>query len=204
MKVTRGIGMVEILVTMFILSIGLLGVASLQLVGSFTNAEALSRTQAEFVAEQVTERLHAASAINSQAQGIVLDDEYFSADNYNFGNLSEGSCTSTEPFKCYCEEIPTSVVPDCESNECSASQIAIYDTWALSCAAVQANPQTQLSLSCSDTDTTDLYTCTPGSTIQVQLKWPLRAQQNDDVNSDTRCEQETGQAYACVTKVVVL
>ena len=41
----QGVGMIEVLVTLFIVSVGLLGVAYLQIVGSFTNSEALSRSQ---------------------------------------------------------------------------------------------------------------------------------------------------------------
>ena len=42
----NGVGMVEILVTLFILTVGLLGVASLQFVSAFSNADALHRSQA--------------------------------------------------------------------------------------------------------------------------------------------------------------
>ena len=49
----HGLGMVEVMVTLFILSIGLLGVAYLQFVGSYTNSEALSRSQSVLVAQQL-------------------------------------------------------------------------------------------------------------------------------------------------------
>ena len=54
-------GMVEILVTLFILTVGLLGVASLQFVSAFSNADALHRSQAVLVAQQFSERLRAAA-----------------------------------------------------------------------------------------------------------------------------------------------
>ena len=44
-----GVGFIEVLITLFVLAIGLLGVASLQFVGSFANRDAISRTQSELV-----------------------------------------------------------------------------------------------------------------------------------------------------------
>ena len=49
----HGVGLIEILITLFILAVGLLGVAALQFTGSFANKDAISRTQAEMVAAQV-------------------------------------------------------------------------------------------------------------------------------------------------------
>jgi type IV pilus assembly protein PilV len=198
----QGVGMVEILVTLFVLTIGLLGVASLQFVGSFTNAEAMSRTQAEFVAQQVSERLHAAALMDTMAQGMLLDDGYFQAANYNFSSLTCAS--SADDYDCFCTSRPAEI-PDCEGGECSQTQMATYDAWVLSCSAIQANPQTELSVTCSDNDSVvDALACSPGSFIQIQLRWPLRTQRNTEIQTDARCQQATGQAYACVTKVMAL
>ena len=41
-----GAGLIEILITLFILAVGLLGVAALQFSGSFANKDAISRTPA--------------------------------------------------------------------------------------------------------------------------------------------------------------
>ncbi len=47
----KGVGMIEVLVTLFILSIGILGVASMQFVSSFSNSDALNRSQSVMVAQ---------------------------------------------------------------------------------------------------------------------------------------------------------
>ena len=60
-RAQTGVGLIEILITLFILAVGLLGVAALQFTGSFANKDAISRTQAEMVAAQVAERLRAAA-----------------------------------------------------------------------------------------------------------------------------------------------
>ena len=87
-KQHRGIGMIEVLVTLFILSVGLLGVASLQFIGSFSNADALSRTQAVSVAQQMSERLRASAVSSTVGDGMIVNDDYFNANLYNFANLS--------------------------------------------------------------------------------------------------------------------
>ena len=77
----QGVGLIEVLVTMFILAIGLLGVAALQFTGSFANKDAISRTQSEFVAAQVAERLRAAARVATVGDGIVVNNQYFNASN---------------------------------------------------------------------------------------------------------------------------
>ncbi|MEP4099540.1 type IV pilus modification protein PilV, partial [Paraglaciecola sp.] len=96
-----GLGMIEVLVTLFILSVGLLGVAYLQFVGSFTNSEALSRSQSVLVAQQLTERLRANATFSAVGNGLIVDNTYFDEDIYNFSTLS---CTSGLPHECYCLE----------------------------------------------------------------------------------------------------
>jgi type IV pilus assembly protein PilV len=201
----QGVGMIEVLITLFILSVGLLGVASLQLVGSFTNAEALSRTQAEFVAEQAVERLRAAAIIDTINDGELIHDEYFDPSNYNFNGLS---CSSSDRFTCHCDSRPESI-PDCEGAICSQAQMARFDAWALSCSAIQANPLTEIAISCADNGTVvDALACSPGSFIQVQLRWPLRVASGtgggEEVQTDDRCPTEDGQRFSCVTKVIAL
>ena len=69
-----GAGLIEILVTLFILAVGLLGVAALQFTGSFANRDAISRTQAEFVAAQVVERLRIAARPATVGDGMVVNN----------------------------------------------------------------------------------------------------------------------------------
>ena len=71
-RAQRGAGLIEILITLFILAVGLLGVAALQFTGSFANKDAISRTQAEMVAAQVAERLRAAARPATVGDGMVV------------------------------------------------------------------------------------------------------------------------------------
>ena len=158
----RGAGLVEILVTLFILAVGLLGVAALQFTGSFANRDAISRTQSEFVAAEVAERLRIAARPATAGDGMVVNNRYFNVENYNFSGLT---CSSGEnAYRCFCLSRPAAI-PNCETAACNEENMAKYDGWALSCAAVQTNPHTQLFVACTDNDNTDIYNCSAGSRV---------------------------------------
>ncbi|MCW8092924.1 prepilin-type N-terminal cleavage/methylation domain-containing protein [Alteromonas sp. ASW11-130] len=196
-----GVGLIEILITLVILAIGLLGVASLQFVGSFANKDAISRTQSELVAQQVAERLRAATRAPVVGDGLVVHNNYFSTDTYNFSTLS---CASgSHPYKCFCLTRPTDV-PNCEDGECNEAEMAEYDGWALSCSAVQTNPQTRLSVSCTDNKVGDVDVCSAGSRIQIMLQWPVSSSANRQYTLNSRCNPVSGDSFACVFKDITL
>ncbi len=59
MKSARGVGLIEVLIAMFVLAIGLLGVAGLQLVSMQNNNSALMRTQAAQLSYEIIDRIRA-------------------------------------------------------------------------------------------------------------------------------------------------
>jgi type IV pilus assembly protein PilV len=197
----RGAGLIEILVTLFILAVGLLGVAALQFTGSFANRDAISRTQSEFVAAEVAERLRIAARSATAGDGMVVNNRYFNAENYNFSGLTCNS--STNVYDCFCLTRPA-VIPNCETALCDEENMAKYDGWALSCAAVQTNPHTELSVTCKDNDITDIYDCSAGSRVDVLLRWPVSSSGNKIYALNTRCNPSEGDSYACVFKDITL
>ncbi len=201
MNTQRGVGLIEILITLFILAVGLLGVAALQFTGSLANKDAISRTQAEMVAAQVAERLRAAARPATVGDGMVVNNNYFSNNNYNFANLS---CTgSSHPYKCFCLSRPASV-PNCEGQTCDEQDMSAYDGWALSCSAVQTNPQTTISIGCDDNNTADIYSCSAGSRIEILLRWPVSSSGNQKYKLNNRCSPNDGDNSACVFKDITL
>lgn len=102
--VQRGLTMIEVLVALVILSVGVLGVAGLQGISKRTNHQALQRTQATHLADQIIERIRA----NPTA-----------AAKYNTGLSSPlgGGTISAEPS------------PKCGINTCTAEQLAAHDLW---------------------------------------------------------------------------
>ncbi len=190
-----GVGMIEILITLFILSIGLLGVASLQFISAFSNADAMSRSQAVMVAQQFSERLRANATMSSVSNGLVVDNTYFDSTIYNFNNLTCAS--SARDYQCFCQSLPADI-PDCRSGECSGAEFAIYDGYEVSCAAAATNPGTEVALSCEDNDTTDTDSCSPGSRHEILLSWPVESWQNQNRILNSACGGSSTDPKDCV------
>lgn len=197
----RGVGMIEILVTLFILSIGLLGVVYLQFVGSFTNSESLNRSQSVLVAQQMSERLRASATFSVSGDGLVVDNAYFNADLYNFKTLS---CTGGgQPYDCFCKTRPATI-PNCNDNVCSTAELAQFDAYELSCAAVISNPDVSISLTCEDNVVSDAQSCSVGSKHIVTLKWPVENWQNIDRTLNAKCNVDETSPHDCVSLDITL
>jgi type IV pilus assembly protein PilV len=72
LKQQSGLGLIEILITVLVLGIGILGVASTQVVSLQMNSQAQSRSQAVLLAEDILDRIRAnsdSSAAYALAQG---------------------------------------------------------------------------------------------------------------------------------------
>lgn len=202
-SLSRGLGMIEVLVTLFILSVGLLGVASLQFVGSFSNADALNRSQAVIIAQQFSERLRASSTISASGSGRVLNNNYFDQSLFNFSNLSCNSGVSAH--QCHCMQHPAAV-PDCQTGECSAANFASFDAYETSCAATSTNTDVQVSLSClKDNNVLDADSCSAGSIHRILLKWTVEDWQGISRKLNSACN-DSGQAQKqdCVILDVTL
>lgn len=197
----QGVGMIEVLVTLFIVSVGLLGVAYLQFVGSFTNSEALSRSQSVLVAQQLTERLRASAVFSPLGNGLVVHNDYFDEDLYNFSNMT---CSTGLPHACYCLERPVSI-PNCNDNVCTAAQLAAFDAYEVSCSAVAANPEIEVRLSCAaDNNAADANTCSVGSKHVVTLSWPVANWQNIERTLNANCNVDETVPHDCVSVDVTL
>jgi type IV pilus assembly protein PilV len=198
---SKGLGMIEVLVTLFILSVGLLGVASLQFIGSFANADALSRTQSVLVAQQMSERLRASALTSTVGDGMVVHNNYFDSDLYNFETLS---CVSgTQPYDCFCQQHPAAV-PNCQDNSCSAAQFAAFDAYEMSCAAVNTNPNITLELSCADNNLGDIDVCSVGSRHRIILAWPVESWQGNTRALNPECNANRVGEHDCVIVEVTL
>lgn len=103
----QGVSLIEVLVSLVILSLGVLAVVALQLVSKRNNADAGQRTIAAQLAYDMIERMRA----NSSPTILNL---------YLTGNspLGRGSRGATEPS------------PNCKSATCTPAQLATHDLWA--------------------------------------------------------------------------
>jgi type IV pilus assembly protein PilV len=73
-----------------------------------------------------------------------VHDDYFDKGLYSFSCMT---CATGPPHACYCLERPNTI-PNCNDNVCIAAQLAVFDAYEVSCSAVAANPEIEISLSC--------------------------------------------------------
>jgi len=95
----KGYGLIEILVSMLVLAIGLLGVAGLQTQSIRFNHEAYLRTQATVLAHDIIDRMR----------------------------VNRTTAIDTDKYKFALNDSPLASVTSCEIAECIASDIAVYD-----------------------------------------------------------------------------
>jgi len=107
-RTQHGFTLMEALVSLLILSIGLLGLAGLQASGLRSNQGAYARSQAVILAQDAMERIRANPAETSAALAAGHNSAY---------QLARG----TDPAS----------PPDCQNSDCSATALAQYDvaTW---------------------------------------------------------------------------
>ena len=196
----RGVGMVEVLVTVFVLAVGLLGIASLQFIGTFTNNDALNRSQSVLIAQQMAERLRAGSNMSAQGNGLV-DNTYFNAGIYNFSNLSCSLDSSN--FACFCLSTPATI-PDCNVDTCTPEQFAVFDAWEMSCAIAANNPNIAMSVTCSDNNNLDGDACSAGSRHTIRLRWPAQNWRNQNRVLNAECNVGVDEPHDCVVLDVTL
>jgi type IV pilus assembly protein PilV len=196
-----GVGMVEILITLFILSIGMLGVASLQFVSAFANADALNRSQSVMVVQQFGERLRVNAVKSATGDGLIVDNAYFNANLYNFNNLACAGGGSA--FECFCLGLPLAI-PNCRANECSAAEFAAYDAYELSCSATSSNPAASIGLSCTDNNLLDADSCSVGSRHRIILTWPVESWQNNNRILNPICNVGAAEPKDCVALDVTI
>lgn len=101
---SRGVSLIEVLVSLVILSLGVLAVVALQLVAKRNNADAGQRTIAAQLAYDMLERMRANSAPARLGE-------------YLTGNSPLGRGSMTEP------------TPNCTVATCTAAELVLYDLW---------------------------------------------------------------------------
>ncbi len=104
-----GFTLVEVLVAMFVLAVGLLGMALLQTTGLRLNTNSYTRSQATFLAYDIIDRM--------RANRLGFQSGFYTV-GYSTAWASYISCRTTT---CKCENSAAA------SDSCSASQLALYD-----------------------------------------------------------------------------
>jgi type IV pilus assembly protein PilV len=163
-----GVSMIEVLVTLVILSIGLLGMAGLQLSSIRGTNSSNYRTQASLLANDIIERMRA-------NPGGVNGNQFLALDSADLGD-----CTALPSP--YCGEYYSGAAVAAET--CTTTEMATYDfdVWFCGIASptgrqggVQnALPQATATITCTDTDPlagADVDPCTNGSPHVITIGW---------------------------------
>lgn len=166
----KGVTLIEVLVAIVITSVGILGFASLQFLGLNSNASAYARSQATFVATNMSERMRA------NIQGLN-DNQYTGLDS------SALPCTSVTGN--FCDERNNGGTA-IAAQPCTTNQLATHDFFTVTCGYssndyANATEKTTLlgdllangkmTIICNDSDTTDVDPCTDYSDHTITVTW---------------------------------
>lgn len=121
----RGIGLIEVLIALLILSIGILGVLAFQLSGKRANFDALQRTVALQLAEDIMARMRNNAYQTSPLSGVEV---YLKAGGIGTTTTTGGMTTLTLNEDSMPASAPT---PSCFGGtvECSAAELAVSDLY---------------------------------------------------------------------------
>ena len=156
-QTSKGLGLIEILITVVVLSIGLLGIAAVQTVGMGFNHDSYLRSQATMMINELTERM--------STNIVAVDANVFA--NINTFNLA--TCGT-----------PPAVICEGTVVACTPAQLATYDAFRMACGfnaggndgAVNIFPNGTLNITCIDSDGgVDADPCTNGSNHQITISW---------------------------------
>ncbi|MBL4797905.1 MAG: type IV pilus modification protein PilV [Oleispira sp.] len=158
-KNQTGVTLIEILVTVVISSIGLMGLAALQLKAREATNDSGNRSQAIWLFNDIVSRIHA----NEGA---------------SFSYVTNG------PYAC--REIPTPCatyntgIGTVVSENCSGTQMADWDMFEVACGSPKANgyfgnsvtylPNARLDITCANKQAV----CDDGAALNIELKWQAR------------------------------
>ena len=163
-----GVSMIEVLVTLVILSIGLLGMAGLQLSSIRGTNSSNYRTQASLLANDIIERMRANPGAMNNNAFIAIDS-------------ADLNCAAAPAP--YCGEHYDSGATVAAAT-CNTTQMASYDFNVWFCGVVSsadrqdgvqnALPQATATITCTDTDPlagADADVCTNGSPHVITVGW---------------------------------
>ena len=166
-----GFTLIEILITVLVLSIGLLGLAGMQITGLRANMSSEARSKATLLANDIAERMRN-NPLGVQNNNSVDDNKYdgVSTANENCTNLPDPFCSDYNNGS------------ETTADDCTPAEMASYDAWVWSCGMPKANGVlhggvTHLlnngtgSVTCNDIDAGDADACSPGSSYTITVSW---------------------------------
>jgi len=163
-----GFTLIEVLVTIVVVSVGLLGLAGLQIDSLRANMNSETRSKATLLANDIVERMRAnLSGVNANAySNITVNEAQCVTPARLCGNTSTGTAVN-----------------------CTASEMATFDTWVWGCGTAAAGvqksgvtnqlPNGTANVTCNDAP------CLPGSAHTVTVSWNESSPTDGAISSQT-------------------
>ncbi len=155
-RYARGTSLVEVLVATVVVSMGLLGVAALQVTALQGANDTQYRSRATDLAMSLADRIRA---------NPLADNDY---------RIAAGGACGVPAAICAMKPHET----DGSALDCSPQQMATYDLWEVRClnGAQNALPGGTLTITCTDADGTDGDDCSPNSTFALNVSWQTKSE----------------------------
>lgn len=186
----RGFTLLEVLVALIILSVGLLGLANLQILGLRSSQGAFQRSQATILAEEMAERMQANVNPIDAFVDLASDGDNDNDDAYTINSPFADPMGVVRSTNVNCGIRPA---PFCSSRynggaqvlppvDCTPAQMATFDFYNLVCGVdgslnaggISAMPGGEATLVCNDADAATGHPdgmCVDGSTHTITIRW---------------------------------
>lgn len=158
----QGFTLIEVLIALVILSIGLLGMAGIQIQGLRGATSSTLRSQATILANDFAERAHAnffAAPGNAQ--------------NVTYANVDTSVINCANPPATLCSVSPDTAAADLPAAGCNSSQMAAYDVFVFACGDLGNAGINNLAANAFATVSCDNAAsgCPIGSQLTVNVNW---------------------------------
>ncbi len=162
----RGIGILEVLIALVVVSFGVLGMASLQLTGMKHSSGGFNRTKALLYVQGMSGRIR----LNTEA-----------VESLAYAGFDSASLSCDTPPAPYCQASPVNA----NAADCNPEQLAAFDLFTMSCGDLGSDgakdgvlgtlPSGNLSVTCLSTP------CEADSDYQITVSWAEgRSRTNND------------------------
>ncbi len=171
-KKQTGMGIVEVLVALVVVSFGVLGMASMQLTGMKHSSGGYSRSKALLFAQNMTTRMRINTAVKQ---------------TFDYDNFDSDSISCNAPPMPYCQARPG---VSGTAAECTPPEMANFDLYTVACGDVGSSgaedgvigtlPDGRLTVECLGSP------CTADSAYQVSVTWSEGRLRSDDDTPDIK------------------
>jgi type IV pilus assembly protein PilV len=155
----QGMTLLEVMIALVIFSIGMLGLAGLQITGLRDSGNAERRTQATVLANDLIERMRANTA------GLRANEAAVASGDYTDATIQYGVIDCATPPAPYCEDTSTTA-----ASACTPNQMAVFDAYTVYCQSSQRMPAGSLAVLCTDVNGV-AATCAATPYRQVAMSW---------------------------------